>query len=138
MTNFIKKMDNLEKIKNLKKVKTFDIDKYDGVVTKIANVELLEVEEKTFGDDKVLTQQILIETENIGTEEMPVVVKNWINLKFDKNTEEFGIPDSPKSEAMKFLRFFEVDDLTQLVGVKCQVVKKLKDDGSFTLTINRG
>lgn len=120
----------MENLKDLKKVKSIDIEKYDGVKTKIEKVELLDVQEKEFikGEGLKEVRQILIETENFSDDEsIKITCKEWISLKKDKDGE-WGIPDSKLSNATKILSFFEVKSFDELIGKECRVLRKVKGD----------
>jgi hypothetical protein len=119
-------------IKDLKTVKSFDIDKYDGIKVKIEAVELTPIEVKNFGNGDKEVQQIVVKTENIADKgEKEIQVIEYISLKKDSETGKFGIPDSKKSNAQKMLAYFEADNFEELVGKEVRIVKKLTDKGTF-------
>ena len=114
---------------NLEKVKSFDIDKFDGEKVKIASVELLDVEKKDFGDGKKEVRQILIMTEPLeGEGDNAVTAREYVPLKKNQETGKFGMPENPNSKAMTMLSFFKVDDLGDLEGREVMVVKKVKGE----------
>lgn len=124
-------------LKNLKKVKSIDLSEYEGTKTTIEKVELLDVEEKDFGEGKVEVRQILIETANLSDDEKkPIRVKEWVSLKKDEDGE-WGIPDGKNSKATKILKFFEVENFDDLIGKQCLIVKKVSGDRT-TLGISMG
>ncbi len=130
---------NLEELKNLKKVKSFDIDEYDGNKSKIKEVELTKIEQKDFGQGLQDTRQIIVRTESLDdNEEQPIQALEYISLKKDVETGEFGIPENPKSNAMKMLNYFKVKTFDELVGKECMVVKRVKENGKEFLGIHYG
>lgn len=130
---------NLEELKNLKKVKSFDIDEYDGKKSKIEEVELTKIEQKDFGSGLQETRQIIIRTLNLDeNEEQPIQAQEYISLKQDKETKEFGIPENPNSKAMKILNYFKVKTFDELVGKDCMIVKRVKENGKEFLGIHYG
>lgn len=119
-------------IKDLKTIKSFDIDKYDGKKVEIESVELSPIETKNFGDGEKEVQQIIIKTKNISdVGEKEVKVIEYISLKKDIETGEFGIPDSKKSNAQKMLQYFRVNTFDELIGQEVRIVKKLTEKGTF-------
>lgn len=119
-------------IKDLKTIKSFDIDKYDGKKVEIESVELSPIETKNFGDGEKEVQQIIIKTKNIAdVGEKEVKVIEYISLKKDIETGEFGIPDSKKSNAQKMLQYFRVNTFDELIGQEVRIVKKLTEKGTF-------
>ena len=113
-------------LKNLKKVKSIDIEQYDGTKSKIANVELLDVQTRDFGEGEVETRQILITTENLDTSgEVEITAREYVSLKQDKEGE-WGIPDSKNSVATKILTFFNINSFDELAGKEVMVVRKIK------------
>lgn len=124
-------------LKDLKTVKSFDIQEYNRVKTKIASVELSEVESKDFGKGLTEVQQILVKTENLakgGEKEFQVI--EYISLSKDVETNEFGIPSSMKSKAQKILTSFKVSNFDDLIGKECVVVRTIKDNGKEYLKIS--
>lgn len=129
---------NNEKLKNLKKVKSFDYGEFDGVKTTIENVTLTEVETKDFGEGEQEVQQIIVETMNVGdNEEKPTVGREFISLKKDVDGI-FGIPENANSKAMKFLKYFEVSTFDELIGKKCMIVVRVNTKDKKTLGIHYG
>jgi len=124
-------------LKNLKKVKVFDIGEYSGMDSIIELVELEEIKTADFGKGPVDTRQIKISSANLNKEGKEIRAVEYISLKFDTESKEFGIPDSPNSKAMKFLKFFEVNNFDELKNKKCMIVKRVKGDKSF-LGIHNG
>jgi hypothetical protein len=125
-------MSSLEELKNLKKVKGFDIEEFNGVKSKIAEVELTDVEEKVFNGKKTIVRQIIVKTENlIDGKENPIQAIEYVPLKFDKENNEFGIPENSESKAMKMLAFFKAKSFDELIGKECLVVKRVKGDREF-------
>lgn len=125
-------------LKNLKKVKGFDIEKYDGVTSKIGEVELLDIKEKDFGNGLVQTRQIKVSSENLNSEGEEVFATEYVSLKLDKKTNIFGIPENSESVAMKFLKYFKVNDFEELKGVKCSIVKRIGKNNKEFLGIHFG
>lgn len=114
---------------NLDKVKSFDIDKFDGEKVKVASVELLDVEKKDFGDGLKEVRQVLIMTEPLeGEGENAVTAREYVPLKKNQETGKFGMPENANSMAMKMLNFFKIEDLGDLVGTEIMVVKKMKKE----------
>lgn len=114
---------------NLDKVASFDIDKYDGEKVKVASVELLPVEKKDFGDGLKEVQQVLILTEPLeGEGENAITAREYIPLKKDNETGNFGMPENANSKAMTMLAYFKIDDLGDLVGREVTAVKRIKGD----------
>jgi hypothetical protein len=118
-------------LKNLKKIKSFDIEEFDGVKSKIADVLLLDVEVKNFGDGDKEIRQLKIITERLNAEGEPLIATEFVALKKDLDTNEWGIPDNTDAKAMKFLNYFKVGDFDELKGKECRVVKRVKNDKSF-------
>jgi len=119
-------------LKNLKKVESFDYDEYDGKKSRIANVEELDVETKDFGDGAKEIKQLLITTENLSTDEdNPVIAREYVALKKDYKTGEWGIPSAQDSKAMKILNYFKVSNFSDLIGKECMAVKRVKGDRTF-------
>jgi len=119
-------------IENLKTVQSFDIDKYDGVRAKIEKVELSPIEMKNFGEGDKEVQQIIITTSNIADEnEKAINIIEYISLKKDIETGEFGIPENSKSKAQKMLKYFKVTNFKDLIGKEVRVCKKVTDKGTF-------
>lgn len=114
-------------LKNLKKVKSFDFDKYDGMKSNVASVEETDVEKKDFGEGEKEVKQLVISTENLESEEKPVYAKEFIALKKDDDGE-WGIPENTNSKAMKVLKYFNVDNFADLIGKECMVVKRVNGD----------
>jgi len=121
----------MNELKNLKKVKSFDIADFDGMKSKIGQVELTKVEEKDFGSGLVKVQQIIISSENLQTSGKEIIAREYIPLKFDDELKEFGIPENPNSSAMKILNYFKVKDFSELEGKECMIVKRVKKDKEF-------
>lgn len=115
-------------LKNLKKVKSFDFDKYDGMQSKIASVEETSEEVKDFGDGQKAVKQLIVSTENLSeSEDEPVYAKEYVGLKKDSNGE-WGIPENVNSKAMKIMKYFNVDNFADLVGKECRVVKRINGE----------
>lgn len=132
-------VNNLENLKNLKKVKSFDIEEFDGVKSKVKEVILTDVEIKNFGSGDQKVQQLIIKSENLGdNEEKPIQAIEYISLKYDSETEQFGIPENAKSKAMKFLNYFKVESFDEVIGKECMIVKRVKENGSEFLGIHYG
>lgn len=124
--------NNVEQLKSLKKVKGFDIDSYDGTKSKIGSVELSEIKNLDFGRGLTSTRQLIIKSENITeSESNPILVTEYIPLKFDEETKEFGIPENVNSKAMKFLAYFKVNSFDEVIGKECMIVKRVTDKGNF-------
>ena len=125
--------NTLEKIKNLKKVKGFDADEFDGVKSKIAEIVLTEVETRKAGNgNEFESQNLIIKSANLGSDEKnPIVALEYISLKRDKETGEFGIPENTNSNAMKFLRYFKAESFDQVIGKEIMIVKRSKPTGEF-------
>lgn len=123
---------NLEQLRNLKKVKGFDIEEFDGVKSTIKEVLLSEIEKKDFGRGLVETRQIIVKSANLGdSEEHPIQAIEYISLKKDIETGEFGIPENPKSKAMNFLRYFKADSFDEVIGKECMIIKRVNERGEF-------
>lgn len=118
-------------LKNLKKVKGFDIEEFNGVKSVIEVVELSDIEEKDFGDGLVQTRQIIVKSANLSESDKELRAVEFISLKYDTETKEFGIPENPNSKAMKFLNYFKVDNFEDLKGKECLIVKKAKGEKTF-------
>jgi hypothetical protein len=114
-------------LKNLKVVSSFNYDLYDGVKSSIDSVELQPRETKDFGKGNVEVQQVIVTTKNLAKKGKEVIAKEYISLKLDSETNEFGIPDGADSIAQKFLKYFKVSNLTELEGKECMVVKRVKE-----------
>lgn len=124
-------------IKNLKKLKSIDIEEFNGVKTTISSVELLDVEEKDFGDGKQLVRQILVKSQNLSKDlDKPITGSEYISLKRDG--DDWGFSDSPKSKAMRMLSFFKVSSLDELVGKDVVAIMKQRDNGKTFLGLNFG
>lgn len=118
-------------LKNLKKIKSFDIGEFDGVKSQIADVLMLDAEVKNFGDGEKEVRQIKVITEKLNEEGEPITAGEFVALKKDPDTNEWGIPDNPDAKAMKFLNYFQVNDFEALKGKECMVVKRVKNGKSF-------
>lgn len=127
----------MSNLKNLKVIKSFDIQEYNGVKTKIASTELSEIESKDFGKGLVDVQQVLVKTENLAKEgEREFQVTEYISLSKDIESGEFGIPSSLKSNAQKILTSFKVSNFEELIGKECVVIRTVKDNGKEYLKIS--
>ena len=119
-------------LKNLKKVKSFNIDEFDGMNVKIGEVILMDVEQKDFGDGLKEVRQIRILTENLSKEgQEEIKAGEYVGLKKDLTTGEWGYPDGSNSKAMKVLNYFKVNSFDELIGKKCMVVKRVNDNKEF-------
>lgn len=121
----------MEDLKSLKKVKGFDISEYQNKSSKIENVEMLDAESKDFGDGVKQVRQLKITSANLSENGEPVKAIEFVALKLDVESNEWGIPENPDSKAMKVLNYFEVEDFSELIGKECLVVKRVKGDKSF-------
>ena len=127
----------MSELKSLKKLKSVDIEEFNGVKSKIASVELSDVEEKDFGEGKQLVRQIKVTTENLSEDkDKPITATEYISLKNEDG--EWGYSESPKSKAMKFLTFFKVNSFDELVGKDCVAIIKMKENGKQFLGISHG
>lgn len=123
---------SLEELKNLKKVKGFDIEEFNGIKSKIAEVTLTEIEEKVFNGKKTLTRQIIVKSANlVDSTDNPIQATEYVPLKLDKETNEFGIPENSESKAMKMLAFFKVKSFDEIIGKDCLIVKRVNKDREF-------
>lgn len=128
----------MSNLKDLKKIKSFEIDDFDGVNTTIEDVVLLDVDTKDFGDGLKEVRQLKIITSNLakkGEEEFRA--SEYVSLKYDQKTKAWGYSENPKSKATKILNFFGVKDFEELIGKKCRVVKRMNGD-KFFLGIHHG
>lgn len=122
----------MSELKNLKKVKSFDIDEFDGVKSTIEIVELSDIQTKDFGNGEQKVRQIILKSENLNKDsDKEIRAIEYISLKYDEDLKEFGIPESPKSKAMQVLNYFKVDNFEDLKGKKCIIVKRAKGDKTF-------
>lgn len=126
-------------LKDLKKVKSFDVDEFDGVKSTIESVELLDVEKKDFGDGEQELRQILIKSANLEPKnEKGIYASEYVGLKKDPETQEWGIPENPGSKAMKFLKYFKAEDFEDIKGKECLIVKRESKNGKTLLGIHHG
>ncbi len=115
-------------LKNLKQIKSIDLEEFDGTQSKIASVTLLDPQTKDFGEGEVETRQILIETENLSKDsDVKITAREYISLKKDSDGE-WGIPTSKNSKATKVLNFFKINSFDELEGKECLVVRKVSGD----------
>jgi hypothetical protein len=122
-----KKLRKMTNLKDLKKVKTFNVEEFDGLKTKIASVVMTDI--KIWEGTE--SRQLEITTEKVKSEKgIEIEVKEWINLKKDNESNEWGIPDNSDSNAMKFLTFFQVSNFEEVIGKDCMIVKKIRKDKS--------
>lgn len=124
-------------LKNLKKVKSIDIEEFDGVKSKIEDVVLMDAETKNFGDGDTEVRQLKIISEKLNTEGNEIRASEFVALKKDEESGEWGIPDNSNAKAMKVLNYFKVDNFEDLKGKECMVVKRVKNDKQF-LGIHHG
>jgi len=128
----------MSELKNLKKIKGFDINEFDGLKSEIENVELLNVESKDFGKGAINTRQIKITTKNLATDGSETRGTEYVSLKFDNESKLWGYPEFKDSKAMKILTYFDVKDFEELKNKNCVVLKKLRNGDKLYLGINYG
>ena len=128
----------MSNLKNLTKVKSIDLEKYDGKKATIEKVELLDVESKDFGEGLIETRQILVTTSNIAEsgEDIPITAREYISLRKDKEGN-WGYSDGKHSSATKMLTFFDAKDFEELIGKDCLVIRKTRGQ-RIVLGINFG
>jgi len=116
----------MTELSNLKKVKSFDIEQFDGLKSTIGSVELMDVETKDFGDGAKEVRQVLVKSTNLGDNvDKPICASEYIGLKKDEDGN-WGMADAKNSKAMRFLSYFKVENLEDLNGKECLIVKRDK------------
>lgn len=124
-------------LKNLKKIKSIDIDEFNGIKSKIGTVKLEDVETKDFGKGSQEVRQVLIESEVLNDDkERPITAREYVSLR--KIDGEWGFSDSPKAKAQKMLNFFKVSSFDELQGKSIVVNKKQRDNGKEFLGFGFG
>ena len=118
-------------------VESVDLTEFSGLNSEIESVELLDVEKKDFGDGEKEVRQILIKSKNLNTEDKPVYAYEYIPLKKDSETGDWGFSEHENSKAMMFLNFFKVGNFEDLKGIGCLIVSRKKGDKTF-LGIHHG
>lgn len=123
-------------LKNLKRLKSVDIDQFNGTKAKISSVELLDELEGDFGKGKQTVRQILIKSENLNSNDDNIITASeYVSLKYDKTNKVWGYSDSPKSKAMQILKFYNIDSFDKLINKEIIVLKKQKENGKEYLGI---
>ena len=124
-------------LKNLKKIKSIDIDEFNGIKSKIGTVKLEDVETKDFGKGLQEVRQVLIESEVLNDDkERPITAREYVSLR--KIDGEWGFSDSPKAKAQKMLNFFKVSSFDELQGKSIVINKKQRDNGKEFLGFGFG
>lgn len=114
-------------LKNLKPIKSFDFQRYDGMETTIDRVETVAGE-----FNKEPTLQIVVYTSNVAEQgEKELEIREYVSLFKDKQTGEFGYPEGMDTKYQKFLKYFDVNNFEELIGKKCKIVSRLKDGKKY-------
>ena len=117
-------------IKDLKKHKGVDIEKYNGVKSTIQSVEILEPKTYKFNGVDTEVINLCITSKNLADEgEKEFTANELVRLYEDEGV--LGFSTKAGSKAQKILTYYKVDDFEELVGKECLIVKRVTEKGQF-------
>lgn len=133
-----------EDLKEFEAGQGLDLSEFEGIKTKIAGMEIMDVDSKydedgnLFSGDmtrkvkvlKVFTEPITTYTNKEG-QDTDIRASELFNLKFQDG--EWGVSKSSKSKIQKFLQRQKVDKITKLKGTNVLIKSVMNKSGNSFL-----